>query len=111
MKDAGVDCQNIAVRKAPNPRAERRDARVLHHLEQILFRPGLSGDSAWRFGPIAYVNLEIPEPDTEKAAKGKQKERKVESLKERLAAETDGCIYKVLGGCIGEMDKDHIFPR
>ena len=111
MKDAGVNWQSVAVRKAPNPCGERRDARVLHRLEQILFKPGLKGDSAWRYGPVAFINLEIPEPDTERAAKGTQKERKPESLKERLAAETDGCVYKVLGECGGEMDKDHIYPR
>ena len=111
MKDAGVDWQNIAVRKAPNPCGERRDHRVLHRLEQILFHPGKRGEAAWRFGPVSYVSLEIPEPDTEQDAKGRQKERQIVTLKERLAAETDGCVYSVLGGCGGETDKDHIFPR
>jgi hypothetical protein len=111
MKDAGVDWQSIAVRKAPNPCGERRDARILHRLEQILFKAGQIGEAAWRYGPVSFINLEIPEPDTEKAAKGTQKEKKLESLKDRLETETEGCVYKVLGGCCGEMDKDHIFPR
>ena len=111
MKDAGLSWQSVAIRKAPNPCGERRDARVLRRCEQILFRPGQTGEAAWRFGFISFINLEIPEPDTEMAAKGTQKERKLESLRDRLAAETEGCIYKVLGGCSGEMDKDHIFPR
>jgi len=111
MKDAGVDWQNVAIRRAPNPCGERRDARVLHRLEHILFKAGQFGETAWRFGRVSFINLEIPEPDTERAAKGTQKERKLESLKDRLAAETDGCVYKLLGGCGGEMDKDHIFPR
>ncbi|HEX5426139.1 MAG TPA: RRXRR domain-containing protein [Candidatus Acidoferrales bacterium] len=111
MKDAGIAWQRIALRKAPNPCAERRDARVLHRLEQILFRSGLTGDAAWRFGPVAFINLEIPEPRTDRPAQSTQKERKLEGLKERLVAETNGCIYKVLGGCGGEMGKDHIYPR
>ena len=63
MKDAGVDWQNIAIRKAPNPCGERRDARVLHRLEKILFKPGQTGEAAWRFGPVSFINLEVPEPD------------------------------------------------
>jgi hypothetical protein len=110
MKDAGLDWQNIAVRKAPNPCGERRDGRVLRRLEQILFRPGEHGEAAWRFGPVSFINMEIPEPETERPAKGTQAERKLESLKDRLAAESNGCIYKVIGDCGGEMDKDHIFP-
>jgi hypothetical protein len=111
MKDAGVDWQTISVRKAPNPCRERRDARVLHRLEQILFRPGGQGEAAWRYGPVSYITLEIPEPGTERPDKGQQAARQEKTLKERLAEETDGCVYKVVGGCGGPMEKDHIFPR
>jgi hypothetical protein len=111
MKDAGVDWQNIAVRKAPNPCRERRDERVLRRLGQILFKPGVRGEQAWRFGRVQYISLEIPEPDTERVPKGKQTERQEKTLVQRLIEETDGCIYKVLAGCGGETDKDHIFPR
>lgn len=110
MRDAGVDWQNIAVRNAPNPCGEQRDMRVLRRLEQILFKPGQGGQPPWRFGSVSFINLEIPEPDTERPAKGTQAERKVESFKDRLAAESDGCIYRILGNCAGEMHKDHIFP-
>lgn len=110
MKDAGVDWQSIAVRNAPNPCGEQRDARVLRRLEQIIFKRGANGESAWRFGHVSFINLEVPEPDTEKAAKGTQKDRRLESFKERLAAETEGCIYRVLGNCHGELHRDHIFP-
>lgn len=111
LSDAGVPWQRIAVRRAPNPCAENRDARILKRLERLLFMPGCKGEAAWRFGPVALVSLEVPEPDTFRAKKGAQTERKTLPLKERLAAETDGCVYKVLGACGGEMDKDHIFPR
>lgn len=111
MKDAGVEWQTIAVRKAPNPCGERRDARVLHRLEQILFLPEKRGVAAWRYGPVSTISLEIPDPDTEQQPKAKRTERQIETLKERLAKETEGCIYKIFGGCGGETDKDHIFPR
>ncbi|HUY14958.1 MAG TPA: hypothetical protein VMX16_15215 [Terriglobia bacterium] len=111
MKDAGVHLQTIAPRKAPNPCRERRDERVLHRLAQILFKPGAQCEAAWRYGPIQYISLEIPEPDTERTPKGKLTERQEMTLKERLAEETEGCVYKALGGCGGEMDKDHVFPR
>jgi len=111
MKDAGVPWQRIAVRKAPNPCGEARDARVLKRLESLLFQPKRHGDKAWRYGPAAFINLEIPEPDTFQLRPGQQAERKVVPLKERLAQETGGCTYGFLGGCAGEMDKDHIFPR
>jgi len=111
MKDAGVEWQRIAVRKAPNPCGESRDTRILRRLEQILFKPGTKGNAAWRHGPVSLINIEIPEPATEQAAKGQQKKRQEETLKDRLARETDGCVYKVLGACAGEADKDHIFPR
>ena len=111
MRDAGVDWQRIAVRKAPNPCGERHDARVMRRLENLLFNPLLRGDSAWRYGPVSYISLEIPDPGTEQLGKGKQADRKTDTLTERLAAETDGCAYKVLGSCAGGLDKDHIFPQ
>jgi hypothetical protein len=112
MKDSGVEWQTIYVRKAPNPCREGRDARILHRLEQVLFRRGHTGDAAWRYGPVQFITLEVPEPDTEQAPKGKQKERQEETFLARLLAEFGGkCAYAVLGGCSGEMDKDHVFPR
>lgn len=111
MKDAGVEWQRIAVRKAPNPCRERRDARVLHRLEELLFHRGKTGIESWRHGPVAYITLEIPDPDTLQMAKGKIAEKNVRTLKERLADECGPCLYSFLGGCIGETDKDHIFPR
>lgn len=112
MKDAGVDWQTISVRKAPNPCRERRDLRVLRRLEQILFRPGKKGADAWRHGPVQFLTLEIPEPQTERAHKGEQKQRQQEKFLDRLLAEFGGtCAYAALGDCSGQMDKDHIFPR
>ena len=112
MKQAGVDWQTIAVRKAPNPCRERRDARILHRVEQILFKRGQKGAAAWRYGPVQFTTIEPPEPQTERARKGEQKVRQEETLKERLLAEFEGkCAYAILGGCSGQIDKDHIFPR
>ena len=111
MKDAGVDWQTISVRKAPNPCREQHDARVLHRLEQILFKKGKTGDNALRYGPVAFVTLEIPPPQTEQARKGEQKERKPEPFMERLAKETGGvCIYCDPGNPNPPESKDHIFP-
>jgi 5-methylcytosine-specific restriction endonuclease McrA len=112
MKDAGVEWQTVAVRKTPNPCRETRDARVLHRLEQVIFRPGETGQAAWRYGPVQHITLEIPEPQTERAVKGEQKPRQQDTLLDRLLAEFDGrCAYAVAGECSGEMDKDHIYPR
>lgn len=111
MKDAGVEWQRIAVRKAPNPCRERRDARVLRRLEELLFHRGKTGAEAWRHGPVAYISLEIPDPDTLQSTKGNIPEKQVRTLKERLAEECGPCLYSFLGACIGETDKDHIFPR
>jgi 5-methylcytosine-specific restriction endonuclease McrA len=112
MKEAGVEWQTIAVRKAPNPCREQHDARVLHRLEQILFKPGKTGDEAWRYGPVQLITLEIPPPRTEQARKGEQKERKQESFMERLAKETGGvCIYCDRANAKPAEDKDHIFPQ
>lgn len=111
MKDAGVQWQTIAVRRAPNPCREQHDARVLHRLEQILFRPGKTGDGAWRYGPVGFITLEVPAPATEQARKGEQKERKPEPFMERLAKETGGiCIYCDPANPKPAEDKDHIFP-
>jgi RRXRR protein len=65
MKDAGVEWQTVASRRAPNPCREQHDARVLHRLEQLLFRRGKTGEEAWRYGPVAFVSLEVPQPRTE----------------------------------------------
>jgi len=111
MKDAGVEWQTVALRKAPNPCREQHDARVLHRLEQILFRPGKTGIEAWRHGPVQLVTLEAPKPETERAGKGEQKERKTESFMGRLAKETGGvCIYCEPADPKPAEDKDHIFP-
>ncbi len=111
MRDAGVEWQSIAARKAPNPCRERRDERVMRRLEQILFLTGKSGTGAWRHGPVSVVTLEVPEPETERAFKGEMKERKESSLKERLIEESGGCVYRVVGECQGELEKEHIYPR
>ena len=112
MKQAGVEWQTMKVRKAPNPCREQHDRRVLHRLGQILFRRGKTGNEAWRYGPVSFITLEVPAPQTEQAKKGEQKERKTESFFDRLKKETGGvCIY-----CDGVTprqaeDKDHIFPQ
>jgi len=112
MKDAGVEWQTIAVRKAPNPCREQHDARVLHRLEQILFRKGKTGSEAWRYGPVSFITLEVPAPATEQARKGEQKERKPEPFMERLARETGGvCIYCDPANAKPAETKDHIFPQ
>lgn len=108
MKDAGVDWQTIAVRKAPNPAREQRDARVLHRLEQILFVKGKRGEEAWRYGPVRFISLEVPEPQTQKPKPREVPERKPDSFKDRLLKELDGrCAY-----CdAAATRKDHIFPK
>jgi hypothetical protein len=112
MKDAGVEWQTISVRKAPNPCREGHDKRVLHRLEQVLFRPGESGDKAWRYGPVQFITLEVPAPQTEQARKGEMKPRKLEPFMARLAKETGGvCIYCDPANPRPAEDKDHVFPQ
>ena len=112
MKDAGVEWQTISVRKAPNPCREQHDKRVLHRLEQILFRPGESADKAWRYGPVQFVTLEVPTPQTEQARRGEMKPRKPEPFMVRLAKETGGvCIYCDPANSRPAEDKDHVFPQ
>ena len=112
MKDAGVEWQTISVRKAPNPCREQHDKRVLHRLEQILFRPGESGENAWRYGPVQFITLEVPAPQTEQARKGEMKTRKPEPSMVRLAKETGGvCIYCDSANPRPAEDKDHVFPQ
>jgi len=112
MKDAGVEWQTISVRKAPNPCREQHDKRVLHRLEQILFRPGESGENAWRYGPVQFITLEVPAPQTEQARKGEMKTRKPEPFMVRLAKETGGvCIYCDSANPRPAEDKDHVFPQ
>jgi hypothetical protein len=112
MKDAGVDWQTISVRKAPNPSREQHDARVLRRLEQILFKPGATGQQAWRHGPVQFITLEAPVPETERARKGEQKPRKLETFMERLAKETGGlCIYCDRARPRPVENKDHVYPQ
>jgi 5-methylcytosine-specific restriction endonuclease McrA len=112
MKDAGVEWQTISVRKAPNPCREQHDRRVVHRLEQILFRPGESGVKAWRYGPVQFITLEVPAPQTEQARKGEMKSRKPEPFMVRLAKETAGvCIYCDPANPRPAEDKDHVFPQ
>lgn len=112
MKEVVGEWQRLKVRKAPNPCREQHDARVLHRLEQILFKPGKQGEEVWRYGPVQYITLEVPKPRTEQAHKGEQKPRKPESFMERLKQETVGtCIYCDSSSPRLAEDKDHIFPQ
>lgn len=112
MKDVVGEWHRIKVRKAPNPCREQHDKRVLHRLEQILFKPGKQGEEAWRYGPVQFITLEVPKPQTEQARKGEQKLRKPESFLDRLKHETDGrCLYCDLPVPRLADDKDHIFPQ
>lgn len=112
MKDVVGEWHKVKVRKAPNPCREQHDTRVLHRLEQILFRPGKKGPDAWRYGPVQFITLEVPKPQTEQARRGEQKLRKPESFMERLRKETDGvCMYCDSSPPRPAEDKDHIFPQ
>jgi len=112
MKDVVGEWQRLKVRKAPNPCREQHDARVLHRLEEILFKPHEQGEEAWRYGPVQWITLEVPKPQTEQARKGEQKPRKPESFMERLKRETNGaCIYCDSPNPNSAGDKDHIFPQ
>lgn len=112
MKDVIGEWHRMKVRKAPNPCREQHDKRVLHRLEQILFKPGKQGEEAWRYGPIQFITLEVPKPQTEQARKGEQKLRKPEPFLDRLKHETDGtCLYCDLPVPRLAEDKDHIFPQ
>jgi 5-methylcytosine-specific restriction endonuclease McrA len=112
MKDVVGEWHTVKVRKAPNPCREQHDARVLHRLEQILFKPGRNGPDAWRHGPVQFVTIEVPKPQTEQARKGEQKLRKPESFMDRLKKETDSrCIYCDSSNPHLAEDKDHIFPQ
>lgn len=99
-------------RKAPNPKREQHDARVLNRLERILFIPGEKGERAWRFGPVSFITLEIPVPQTEHVKKGEETERKVDTLRQRLHQETNGkCIYCGETISVERTELDHIVPR
>ena len=112
MKEAVGEWQRLKVRKAPNPCREQHDVRVLHRLEQILFKPGQQGETAWRYGPVQCISLEVPKPQTEQASKGEQKLRKPEPFVERLKHETSGtCIYCDSSNSRLAEHKDHIFPQ
>ncbi len=112
MKDTIGEWHRMKVRKAPNPCREQHDKRVLHRLEQILFKPGKQGVAAWRYGPVRFITLEVPKPQTEQARKGEQKLRKPEPFMERLKHETDGtCLYCSSPSPRLAEDKDHIFPQ
>jgi hypothetical protein len=60
MKDAGVEWQTISVRKAPNPCREQHDKRVLHRLEQILFRPGEQATKPGDMAPCSSSHWRCP---------------------------------------------------
>ena len=122
MKDAGVDWQTMKIRRAPNPRREQHDARVLRRIESILFQKGKRGAEAWRHGPVSCITLEIPEPQTKRLAKGEMSERQALTQKQRLYMETGGkvdtgkmtggiCIYTGKPTAVEEMESDHIYPR
>lgn len=120
MKDAGVDWQTQRIRRAPNPRREQHDARVLKLIERMLFRKGEKGNAAWRYGPLATISIEVPEPGTEQAKPGQALERSELTLKQRLWEETGGrCVYQATAVCKGRngevslqaTEKEHIVPR
>jgi 5-methylcytosine-specific restriction endonuclease McrA len=115
MKDAGVDWQTIAPRRAVNPCREQRDARLIARLEAILFKPGERGAQAWRFGAVKFITLEAPEPRTDRARRGEQRPREVLSLADRLKQELNGrCLYCCAlsdGDAATATELDHIFPR
>jgi len=112
MKDVVGEWHRVKVRKASNPCREQHDDRVLHRLEQILFKPGKQGQEAWRYGPVQCITLEVPKPQTEQARKGEQKPRKPEPFMERLKHETNGiCLYCDSSSPHPAEDKDHIFPQ
>lgn len=99
-------------RKAPNPKREQRDWRVLKQLENILFTKNETGEKAWRYGPISFITLEIPEPQTERPKKGQETERKVDTLRERLHKETGGkCVYCGKETPVEQTELDHIVPN
>jgi 5-methylcytosine-specific restriction endonuclease McrA len=111
MSTAGVNWQQLKVRRAPNPCREQHDERVLRRLERLLFVRGRSGKDAWRYGPVSFITLELPEPDTERPQKGQLTQPRTESLRERLHRETGGlCIYTGTEVSVEEMTKDHIVP-
>ncbi|MBI5236873.1 MAG: HNH endonuclease [Deltaproteobacteria bacterium] len=111
-KDAGIEWQTMRIRRAPNPKREQHDARVLRRVEDILFIKGKRGVAAWRHGPVSFITLEVPKPQTEKAGKGQQTERKDTNMRERLLAETDGrCIYCWKEISVEGTEMDHIVPK
>ncbi|MFB3815612.1 MAG: HNH endonuclease domain-containing protein [Terriglobales bacterium] len=122
MHTAGVDWQRLKVRSAPNPCREQHDARVLQRIERLLFRKGKHGEEAWRYGPVSFITLEVPEPQTERPQKGQIPEKRSLTLREALYTETGGkcvegiwtggiCIYTGKPLSLAEMEKDHICPK
>jgi 5-methylcytosine-specific restriction endonuclease McrA len=111
MSTAGVNWQQLKVRRAPNPRREQHDERVLRWLERLLFQRGRIGNDAWRYGPVSFITLELPEPETERTQKGRLTQPRSETLRERLHRETGGlCVYTGSEVSVEEMTKDHIVP-
>lgn len=129
MKDAGVKWQTLRVRKAPNPKREQHDYRVLKRIEELLFIKNKKGPDALRWKdkngkPLAleFITIEVPEPrDDTRADKGQQTQAQTKTLKERLLEETGGvCVYQYTKECASRngmlndpaiMEKDHIVPE
>jgi 5-methylcytosine-specific restriction endonuclease McrA len=127
MKDAGIEWQTMRVRRAPNPRREQHDARVIKRVEHILFIKGKRGDDAWRWRDgegkplrLGFITLEVPEPDTERGEEGRMTQLRDGTISSSLLEETGGvCIYQYTKECherngaltLEAMEKDHIVPK
>ncbi len=112
MKDAGFDWQTRRELNFRNPARKQHQERVIKEIEKMLFLPRTKGNGAWRFGPVNYVTLEVPEPDTKRSKKGEQPERHENTFRERLLSETGGvCIYTGKPVDVKSMHVDHIIPK
>lgn len=97
---------------APNPKREQHDLRVLKRLENLLFNKNQKGEDSWRYGPVSFISLEVPEPQTERTAEREQTERKTLTVRQRIYQETGGtCIYCGNSVSLENMEMEHIVPK
>ena len=89
-----------------NPAREQHDFRVLNFIDKKVFKDKLIDPSKLR-----YITIESPEPETERLGKGQISEKSSETLKEKLAKETDGIDIYTGEKLKKDFETEHIFPR
>ncbi|MEM3829684.1 MAG: HNH endonuclease domain-containing protein, partial [Conexivisphaerales archaeon] len=93
---------------------QNHDKRVINLIEHLLFDENETLANEIKNNGIRYITIEAPEPDTERAKKGKVTKKDTRPIKEKLFEEQEGiCIYTgqtLSKDEIENYEKDHIFP-